>query len=174
MDKETLIKCSTCKVNKKPEDFYLNSSPRHKKRLGRCYDCKECRKKDREKQETKELRKKSRERFRFINPEEALRQRRDANLRLNYGITNDDYDRILLSQGGGCAICGSKQPGGRHGQRFHVDHCHRTGKVRGLLCHKCNIGLGSFNDDYCIVYKAGEYIAMHLEDQEKEGDSTSS
>lgn len=56
------------------------------------------------------------------------------------------YAELLAFQGGRCAICCSKEPGGR-GERFHNDHRHGTTEVRGLLCNKCNIGLGYFNDD---------------------------
>lgn len=66
-------------------------------------------------------------------------------LKTRYGLTVKDYDDMFAAQGGICAICGTDQPGGRAG-RFHVDHCHRTGRVRGLLCSKCNFGLGAFDD----------------------------
>lgn len=56
-----------------------------------------------------------------------------------YGLTPEDYDKMLLSQNGVCAICGS-EPGGRW-KRLFVDHDHVTGAVRGLLCHLCNTAL---------------------------------
>jgi hypothetical protein len=66
---------------------------------------------------------------------------RDYQLRRNYGITSSEYDRMLLDQGGCCALCGNK-PKGKIA--LHVDHCHKTGKVRKLLCVKCNMALGWF------------------------------
>ena len=66
----------------------------------------------------------------------------DRNLRLirDYGITSDDYNRMLAEQGGGCKLCGwAPQRGHR---RLAVDHCHKTGRVRGLLCAVCNGGIG--------------------------------
>lgn len=73
---------------------------------------------------------------------EAIRlQQIDTRYRLRYGITLEDYERILESQNGGCAICETTTPGGR-GNRFHVDHNHETGVVRGLLCWTCNRRLG--------------------------------
>jgi hypothetical protein len=71
-----------------------------------------------------------------------------------YGITKADYEAMLAAQGGLCAICGSPPvtstyTGNRQGTPYtatrtllHVDHCHSTGRVRGLLCPRCNMGLG--------------------------------
>lgn len=61
--------------------------------------------------------------------------------KVNYGITVEDYKRMLGEQGGVCAICGEPPSPGRH---LDVDHCHTSGAVRGLLCRSCNAGLGSF------------------------------
>lgn len=61
-----------------------------------------------------------------------------------YGISREDYELFLQKQGGGCAICSRKPPEGRH---LHVDHNHKTGKVRGLLCFSCNSALGKFGDE---------------------------
>jgi len=69
---------------------------------------------------------------------------RGYDLARKYGITQVEYDEMLAEQGGKCAICGSAQSGKR---RFHVDHDHETDMVRGLLCSKCNTGLGLFGDD---------------------------
>lgn len=60
-------------------------------------------------------------------------------------MTEADYTRLLDSQGSGCAVCGNKEAGGRW-KVFHIDHCHQTGEVRGLLCHRCNVTLGSMGD----------------------------
>lgn len=72
-------------------------------------------------------------------------------LRETYGITVEDYDRMLAEQNGVCAICRQDEPTahGRTGTRFRlsVDHDHETGRVRGLLCQKCNRAIGLLNDD---------------------------
>lgn len=74
-----------------------------------------------------------------------------------YGITLDQFNQIKQEQGNRCKICNTDEPKGRH-NCFHVDHCHSTGKVRGLLCNKCNVGLGSFKDDPEILKIAAEYL----------------
>lgn len=68
----------------------------------------------------------------------AMEQRKK--LRARYGITPADYARMLVRQGGVCAICGAPPPSGRV-RRLHVDHDHASGKVRGLVCYHCNVGL---------------------------------
>ena len=91
-----------------------------------------------------------------------------AALKHNYGLTLAEYTALLDKQYGVCAICGKSEwgaVGNGHGYRKHsvprVDHNHATGKVRGLLCHKCNRGLGFFNDDADLVFKAAHYLRRH-------------
>jgi hypothetical protein len=92
------------------------------------------------------------------DPEGVKRKMKDKRLRSKYGITLVEYDAILSRQGGGCAICGSKQSGGRWSEQLHVDHCHDTGKVRGLLCETCNRGLGLFHDSPEKLRAAAAYL----------------
>ena len=79
----------------------------------------------------------------------------DRALRRRYGITLADYDDILLAQNGVCAICQQSQ---RSGRRLDVDHEHETGTVRGLLCNRCNRGLGLFQDSPALLRAAAEYL----------------
>jgi len=72
----------------------------------------------------------------------------------NYGITLDEYNKLLEKQGGGCAVCG-KSPDSR---RLHVDHDHKTGAVRGLLCSGCNTALGHAADDVSILQRLIGYL----------------
>jgi hypothetical protein len=85
-----------------------------------------------------------------------------ARLRRVYGITPDDYFEMLDNQSSKCLICNTDDPGpigrGSLSRVFAVDHCHETGKVRGLLCHKCNMGLGLFRDDPDLLHKAINYL----------------
>ena len=81
---------------------------------------------------------------------------KERHLQAKYKITLKEYDKILEKQDGGCKICKIKTPG-RQG-RFHFDHDHLTGKIRGLLCNKCNLGLGQFKDDPEILIAAAHYL----------------
>lgn len=74
------------------------------------------------------------------------------------GLTPEDYDRMLFEQGGVCRICKSPSPSSRKVDSWSVDHCHKTGRVRGLLCNRCNIGIGIFNDDIEILKACIEYL----------------
>lgn len=78
-------------------------------------------------------------------------------LKTKYGLTEATFDEMLERQGGGCGICGTQEPQGR-GQRLHVDHDHKTGQVRGLLCTSCNNGLGRFHDDVDLLRAAVAYL----------------
>ena len=77
-----------------------------------------------------------------------------------YGITLDEYNLMLSDQGKGCKICGSKETVTEKGivRRLAVDHCHETGKVRGLLCGNCNKSLGGFKDSKELLLKAIDYL----------------
>ncbi len=76
-------------------------------------------------------------------------------------FTRKDFEQLLLQQGGVCAICGevetATKPGGV--KRLCIDHDHNTKKVRGLLCTRCNSGLGWFRDDPTLLAKALEYLS---------------
>lgn len=73
-----------------------------------------------------------------------------------YGLTEEGYDELLKNQNGACAICGK----GRNEMKSHlvVDHDHKTGKVRGLLCVQCNTSLGNLKDQTDLLKKAAEYL----------------
>lgn len=79
-----------------------------------------------------------------------------------YGITLEEYDRILASQGGVCAICGGDDPGtGRPADSLVVDHDHANGRVRGILCHPCNRGIGYLKDRADLAERACSYLRTH-------------
>ena len=80
----------------------------------------------------------------------------DAIIRREYGITLEEYYKLIEFQGGGCYICGRKQePDGR---KLSIDHDHSNGKVRGVLCYACNKALGLFYDKPERLRKAAEYL----------------
>lgn len=88
-----------------------------------------------------------------LNREQKLAKHREHVLKSRYGLTMDDYYCLLQSQGNKCAICKKEAT-----KTLDVDHCHETGKVRGLLCNNCNRGLGHFQDDKHLLRNAMEYL----------------
>lgn len=78
-----------------------------------------------------------------------------------YGLTPEDFERLLEQQDNRCAICGTAEWGssGRWPGKPHVDHDHATGRVRGLLCGSCNYGLGAFRDDLERLHAAIQYLS---------------
>ena len=84
---------------------------------------------------------------------------RDGHLRRKYGITQADYDRMLAEQGGGCRICGrTAEQQTRYSAWLHIDHCHETGRIRGLLCDQHNLLLGRFDHDPALLRRAADYL----------------
>ena len=73
-----------------------------------------------------------------------------------YGISQEDYNRMFLHQNGACKICLNELPTNK--KFLNIDHCHVSGKVRGLLCHNCNLGLGQFKDDVNTLVGAVIYL----------------
>lgn len=88
--------------------------------------------------------------------EKAYREKNADQLRVKkrlgrYGLNPESFKELFESQGGLCALC-------RVREVQHIDHCHKTGKVRGLLCHNCNVGLGHFQDSEELLLAAIEYL----------------
>jgi len=81
--------------------------------------------------------------------------KRNNNLKFKYGITEADYQAVLQNQDGKCAICG-QTPSRR---KLSVDHNHRTGVVRGLLCNNCNTGVGYFQENPTLLQAAALYLS---------------
>ena len=82
------------------------------------------------------------------------RQReREGHLRRKYGLTQNLFEALVAAQLGNCAICGANED-----LELHVDHDHRTKKVRGLLCGKCNKAIGLLNDDLELLLAAKNYL----------------
>ena len=93
------------------------------------------------------------------DPEFRLKRKKDpvksrgAELKTTYGISLEDYVRLLALQGGVCAICLRQPP-----KRLCIDHCQATAKVRGLLCRTCNTGLGFYREDAALMMAAAAYL----------------
>jgi len=103
------------------------------------------------------------QKWRKNHPEQWARIQRANRLRRLYGMSLDAYEDMLKTQDGRCAICGGKDPQTKMGPKgipdFVVDHDHLTDRVRGLLCHPCNTGLGLFRDDPKRLETALLYLA---------------
>jgi hypothetical protein len=95
--------------------------------------------------------------YRKVHPKLYTDASRRGHLKRTFGLTEDEYDTLLKKQGGGCGICGSRVDS-RPGYKLAVDHDHNTGKIRGVLCSKCNIGLGWFDDNLKLLKAACGYL----------------
>lgn len=82
---------------------------------------------------------------------------RDRKYKTTYGISLEDYNRLLAEQNNCCKICKTHQ--GEFKNKLHVDHNHKNGLVRGLLCHNCNLAIGRLKDDPKIIAAALEYVS---------------
>lgn len=138
-------KCPCCGEVKPTTEFTRWKSSHGK--WGFCSWCKECNNK------------RSKE-YRIDNPEKCKRTYRNSVLKKRYGLTPEDLERMLRDQGNKCAICGKEifLFGSSKKLTAHVDHDHKTGKVRGLLCQECNIGLGKFMDNTDYLLSAISYL----------------
>lgn len=87
-------------------------------------------------------------------------------LKKKFGMSIEDYDKMLEKQGGVCAICGNKEttydPRHKKTKELAVDHNHSTGQIRALLCRGCNQGIGNFNEDVQRLEKAVKYLRSFL------------
>lgn len=83
------------------------------------------------------------------------RQAKRNRIKQKYGLSHEDWVKMWLGQDGNCAICG--EPFAQQSDTF-IDHNHKTGKVRGLLCNKCNLGMGYFNDNPELMIKVVNYL----------------
>ena len=93
--------------------------------------------------------------WRQANPERHRNTARKANLKMYYNLTMEEYNGILSRQENKCAGCGINTPGGRG---WVVDHCHKTRKIRGILCNHCNLGIGHAKDNIAILEKWIAYL----------------
>lgn len=89
------------------------------------------------------------------NPERLALRYRNQKIKQKYGLNPSEFNAMLNSQGNGCAICGEQFESPSHAC---VDHDHQTSEVRGLLCRKCNSGIGQFNDKLNLLERAVEYL----------------
>lgn len=146
--------CSSCGKEKLLSDFYKESRVKD----GRARRCKQCHCKV-----TNVYRQKNPELYRKASLKHWHNlddKKKHSNWIRRYGITADEYTNMFESQNGKCKICSQECPTGRV---LAVDHCHKTGKVRGLLCTKCNTALGMLNDNIKYFEIAIEYLKSYEE-----------
>jgi hypothetical protein len=90
---------------------------------------------------------------------------RKCHLKRRYNITPQEYETKLASQDYKCALCGKDASDNKRGGKLdplHVDHCHKSGNLRDLLCYSCNSGLGQFKDSIETLQKAIDYLHKHV------------
>ena len=137
---ETAV-CSKCGISKPLSEF----GKRKEGSLGRRTECKTCKREYNKKWYKK-------------GKKDHLKRMRNSELKRKYGITLAQYEVLNEVQNGLCAICGKSN---KSGVGLHVDHNHVTGKLRGLLCFKCNAALGMVNDNIELLQNMIQYLRKH-------------
>jgi hypothetical protein len=128
-------RCPKCKQTLNDADFYEKTR-----------NCKKC-----HLENMKDYHSRNKEKVALINRKHKLMR--------NYGITIQQYEYLLKEQNSKCAICGTSEIKRSKAKYFNVDHNHKTGKIRGLLCHDCNVLLGKLSDNIEICKKVIEYLS---------------
>lgn len=143
-------KCYKCGIERPKEEFSKTRDAKD----GRTGVCKACANKAHA-----EYRRLNRDKIASHKKTPVARvQSRRSKLRLTYGINESQFDGMFLRQLGMCGICSIGMSGETKQLTPHVDHCHKTGKVRGLLCGACNRGMGLLKDSYENCEKAAEWL----------------
>lgn len=99
--------------------------------------------------------------WRKKNPEKQIESKKRSILKKKYGLTSEQFDDLLKEHQEVCAICKTKNVRPNNKKGICIDHNHKTGKVRGLLCDKCNRGIGLFGDSKELLEKAIKYIKKY-------------
>ena len=137
MLKPTVKTCYACKTEKSVTEFYKSNVNYYQKE---CKDC--CR-----------IRK-----YKWYQTESGKLSSANTKLKRRFGITLEQFNQMYEKQNGKCLICDATES--LLGHRLAVDHCHTTGKIRGLLCKSCNVALGGFKDNIENLKRAIEYLKV--------------
>ena len=157
-----LLTCTKCKEVKESLLFHRYD----KKKNGFTSQCKQCRNETRknsywkDSERAKEKTRNYRKNLRETDPHKLFLSNRKTNLKQTYGISLEEYDKMLQEQSSKCDVCG-KEHEEVPKKRLGVDHCHTTGKVRGLLCANCNTALGLLKENVQNIDKLKDYIIKH-------------
>lgn len=147
----TSKRCRVCSKAKPLDQFHLKSTATGK-RISKCTSCVAAYNKRHYRQNAPKYRRLAHE-WKSRNPDKV----REYNI-TRYGVSRDEVHRMKIAQHGLCKICGDPV---RSGKRLVIDHDHTTGKVRGLLCHQCNIAIGHLSDSPDIALAAARYLQLH-------------
>jgi hypothetical protein len=134
--------CTKCGQDKPFIEYYKDSKIKN----GHYGECKAC------------IKKRSTQ-WKLNNPEQV----RESQLKNLYGITAQEYNTLIEDQSGRCAICSKDFQSSKH---THLDHCHLTGKIRGILCSNCNRGIGLLKDSVQILENAVQYLNQHSTEEQ--------
>ncbi len=145
---ETHKECSCCGEILPHKDFY-RSDKRAIRNNGLSYYCINCTK----------LKSRANHNKRVATDPKYKRSKKDQYIKYTYGISLQEYEEKLVQQGNLCAICGSHLP--TTGPLTHLDHDHKSGRLRAFLCTNCNRGLGSFKDNIQFLSNAIQYLNTH-------------
>lgn len=143
--------CNKCKTEKDLSEFYPRKNRGNNAVRSNCKTC--CR---------EQLDKLKKWEYSTLTSEQKTRRQqiyRKHNLKKKYSISLEQYNLLLQEQEGCCGICGTNDPKGKF-NTFVVDHNHKTGKVRGLLCNRCNLVLGLLKDDIDVIGNILEYLEI--------------
>lgn len=145
--------CVQCQLSKELADFSPYERNRNRGLRLRCKDCNNLNDRNKRKANPEAVREKDRAKY-WRDPEINRKER----LKREFGLTLEGYANMLAGQKGVCAICKTPPASNR---RLAVDHCHTTGRIRQLLCTKCNTALGFFKESAEIVQAAADYLRRH-------------
>jgi len=100
---------------------------------------------------------------RKLNPKVTKEKSKEYYVRYKYGVDMSEIRAYFIVQKGRCAICDIYMDGKTNGTKPHIDHCHATKNIRGLLCHNCNVGIGHLKDSVDILKKSIKYLGGKIE-----------
>lgn len=128
--------CSKCKKKKEVSAFGVKNYNKD----GLNHYCKKC--------------ENERSKIKYSDPDQREKAKY-RQIKNNYGLTKEQYLQMLVTQHNQCKICEAKL---LNDKNTHIDHCHKTGKIRGVLCKSCNHLLGNLKDDLTLINKIIQYL----------------